>query len=78
MVADRCFASFVGQSHVTIRLKQVSGSTLSDSSFIAGTTYASPDGRIKGTVWDWDPRDKTLVVAVRVGMFEGGDAIFQY
>ena len=78
MVADRCFASFVGQSHVTIRLKQVSGSTLSNSSFIAGTTYASPDGRIKGTVWDWDPRDKTLVVAVRVGMFEGGDAIFQY
>jgi hypothetical protein len=78
MVADRCFASFVGQSHVTLRLKQVSGSTLSDSSFIPGATYASPDGRIKGTVWDWDPRDKTLVVAVRVGMLEGGDAIFQY
>lgn len=78
IVADRCFASFVGQSLVTIRIKQVpAGTTLNDSSYIQGQTFASPDGKIKGTVWDWDPRDKTLVIAVRAGMFEAADAITQ-
>lgn len=78
MVADRCFASFVGQSHVTIRFKSIpEGSTLEDSSYTLGQTFASPDGKIKGTVWDWDPRDKTLVIAVRTGMFEAADAIMQ-
>lgn len=78
MVADRCFASFVGQSHVTLRFKSIpSGTTLDDNSYIPGQTFASPDGKIRGTVWDWDPRDKTLVIAVRTGMFEAADATTQ-
>lgn len=78
IVADRCFASFVGQSHVSIRLKEVpSGTTLDDYSYIPGQTFATPDGRVKGTIWDWDPRDKTLVIAVRAGMFEAADAVLQ-
>jgi hypothetical protein len=76
MVADRCLSSFSGQSLVSIRIKN-SETDLNYSSFVLGQTFATPDGRIKGTIWDWDPRDKNLVIAVRVGTLEGGSAIHQ-
>lgn len=73
MVADRCFASFSGQSLIELRLKDKAGVSLdfSDNSFIPGQTYSSPDGKIKGTVYDWDSSQKTLTVAVRFGALEG-------
>lgn len=79
MVADRCFVSFCGQSHVTIRIKD-SGVTLSDNSFIPGQTFGTPENpsRIKGTVWDWDSREKTLTIAVRNGLFEGTNPAYQH
>lgn len=78
LVADRCFSAFTGQSLVSIRIKETpAGTTLDYSTFVQGQTFASPDGRIKGTVWDWDPRDKNLVIAVRAGTLEGADAIHQ-
>ena len=77
MVADRCFASFCGQSIANFRMKQ-SSATFTDNSFIPGQTYASPDGKIKGTVWRWNPKDKDLVIALKVGLCEGGDPVSQY
>jgi hypothetical protein len=76
MVAERCFTSFVGQSLVRIRLIEA-GSTLSFNSFVPGQTFDTPDGRIKGTVWDWDPRDKNLTIAVKAGTLEGSNALQQ-
>jgi hypothetical protein len=79
MRADRCFASFSGQSLVNIRMLQ-SGTTMdfAENSFNPGQTYSTPDGRIKGTVFSWDPREKILIVAVKVGVLEGGDPTTQY
>jgi hypothetical protein len=78
LVADRCFASFVGQSLVNLRIKQnAAGTTLNFSTFVQGQTFSTPDGRIKGTVWDWDPRDKNLTIAVKAGTLEGADVIHQ-
>lgn len=73
MVAERCFTSFSGQSLIELRLKDKAGATMdfSDLSFIPGQTYASPDGRILGTVYDWDSSQKTLTIAVRSGALEG-------
>lgn len=78
MIADRCFVSFCGQSHVTIRIKD-SGVTLTDSSFIPGQTFGTPEfpNRIRGTVWDWDSKEKTLTIAVRNGLFEGTNPAYQ-
>jgi hypothetical protein len=78
MVVQRCFSAFSGQSIVSLRMKQA-GTTqdFGDNSFIQGQTFASPDGKIKGTVWDWDPREKMLSVAVRVGALESGDPTTQ-
>jgi hypothetical protein len=75
IIADRCFSSFVGQSLVHLRL--LSGTTFTYMSFLPGQTFSTPDGRIKGTVWDWDPRDKNLFVAVKAGTLEGADAVHQ-
>jgi len=76
MVTERCYAGFVGQSIVSIRMKS-SGVTLQDDSFIPGQTFATPDGKITGTVWDWNAREKLLQIAVRVGAAEGGDPTTQ-
>jgi hypothetical protein len=74
MIAERCFAAFSGQSIVSIRLKQAGATQdFADNSFNHGQTFATPDGKVKGTVWDWDPREKMLSVAVRVGALESGD-----
>ncbi len=79
ITANRCFAAFTGQSLASLRMKQA-GSTqdFSNDSFNLGQTFASPDGKVKGTVWDWDPREKILVVALKVGLYEGGDPVTQY
>ena len=77
MIANRCFTSFIGQSHVTLRIKG-SNAELTPESFIPGQTYATPDGRVKGTVYDWDSREKILMIAVKVGLLEGGDPITQH
>ena len=73
MLADRCFASFSGHSIVELKLKDKAGSTLdfNSESFYHGQTYASSDGKIRGTVYDWDASQKTLSVAVRHGILEG-------
>jgi hypothetical protein len=73
MLADRCFAAFSGHSIVELKLKDKAGSTLdfSTDSFYHGQTYASSDGKIRGTVYDWDASQKTLTVAVRHGVLEG-------
>lgn len=76
MITERCYAGFVGNSIVSIRMKS-SGVTLEDSSFIPGQTFATPDGKITGTVWDWNAREKLLQIAVRVGAAEGGDPATQ-
>lgn len=76
MIAERCYAGFVGQSLVSIRMKS-SGVTLQDDSFVPGQTFATPDGKITGTVWDWNAREKLLQIAVRVGAAEGGDPTTQ-
>jgi hypothetical protein len=77
IIANRCFSAFVGQSRVTLRIKG-SNSALNPDSFIPGQTYATPDGRVKGTVWSWNPRQKLLNIAVKVGILEGGDPISQH
>jgi hypothetical protein len=72
--AQRCYASFAGTSIVTLRFKQANASQVfENASFIHGQTFSTPDGRIRGTVWDWDAREKILNLAVRVGALEGGD-----
>jgi hypothetical protein len=73
MMADRCFASFSGHSVVELKLKDKAGSTLdfNQNSFYHGQTYASSDGKIRGTVYDWDSSQKTLTIAVRHGILEG-------
>lgn len=71
MTMERCYSAFTGQSLVTLKLK--SGGTFAENSFIPGQTYSSPDGKITGTVWDWNSRDRILNIAVRVGSAEGGD-----
>jgi hypothetical protein len=71
MTLERCYSAFTGQSLVTLKLK--SGGTFAENSFIPGQTYSSPDGKITGTVWDWNSRDRVLNIAVRVGLAEGGD-----
>lgn len=86
MVADRCFASFCGQSLVTLRIKSA-GFTLDNNSYIPGQTFISQEtfnvsptqrsGGIKGTVWEWDPRDKVLKIAVRAGYFEAVNPYLQ-
>jgi hypothetical protein len=70
---NRCFASFSGQSLIEIRMKDSVGSTFDfdSNSFIAGQTYATPDGKVKGTVFSWDAVDKLLTLAVRTGLLEG-------
>jgi hypothetical protein len=62
---------------VTLRIKG-SNAELTPESFIPGQTYATPDGRVKGTVYDWDSREKILMIAVKVGLLEGGDPITQH
>lgn len=86
IVADRCFASFCGQSLVNIRIRYA-GFTLDENSYIPGQTfetnespsagYTAASARIKGTVWEWDPRDKTLMIAVRAGFFEAVNPYLQ-
>jgi hypothetical protein len=76
MIAERCFVAFVGQSLVSLRLKETS-QDFADNSFVNGQTFGTPDGKVKGTVWDWDPREKQLTIAVRCGVLEGGDASAQ-
>lgn len=72
--ADRCFSAFSGQSLVTLRFKQAGlTQSFSPTSFVAGQTFATPDNRIHGTVWDWDPREKIMTLAVRTGYCEGMD-----
>lgn len=73
LLADRCFASFSGHSLVELKLKDKAGATFdfSADSFHHGQTYASTDGKIKGTVYDWDSSQKTLTIAVRHGILEG-------
>ena len=80
MIARRCFASFAGQSIAIIRMKELASgqNPFAADSFIPGQTYATPDYRLKGTVWRWDSREKELAIAVKVGLFEAGDPIFQY
>lgn len=74
----RCFASFSGQSICVLKMTS-NGSTagFSNDSFILGQTYGTPDGKIKGTVWDWDAREKILTVALRAGGLEGNDPLVQ-
>jgi hypothetical protein len=54
-------------------MKDSIGSTFDfdSNSFIAGQTYATPDGKVKGTVFSWDAVDKLLTLAVRTGLLEG-------
>lgn len=70
---DRCFSAFSGHSIVELKLKDKLGSTadFSESSFNAGQTYSSPDGKIRGTVYHWDTTEKTLSIAIRTGALEG-------
>jgi hypothetical protein len=74
LVANRCFAAFSGQSLVALRMKGATAA-FQENSFIHGQTYTTPDNKIKGTVWDWDAREKMLYVAVRVGALESGSPI---
>jgi hypothetical protein len=77
LLANRCFASFVGQSRVAFRIKG-SNTALNIDSFIPGQTYTTPDQKIRGTVWSWNPRQKLLNIAVKVGLLEGGDPVSQH
>lgn len=78
MVVQRCFSAFSGQSVVSLRMKQAGATQdFADNSFIQGQTFATPDGKIRGTVWDWDSREKMLSIAVRVGALESGDPTTQ-
>jgi hypothetical protein len=79
MAADRCFASFVGQSIAVFRMKTVgAGAAFNDNSFIPGQTYSTPDGKVRGTVWRWNAKDRDLAIALRLGLCESGDPFTQY
>jgi hypothetical protein len=54
-------------------MKDSLGSTFdfTGDSFIAGQTYATPDGKVRGTVFTWNAVDKLLTLAVRTGILEG-------
>jgi len=79
ITAERCFVGIVGTSLVTFRYKQIGDAQeFSDKTFIPGQTYSSPDGKFRGTVWDWEPREKLLTVSVRKGVAEGLDPFSQY
>ena len=66
--ATRCFSSFTGQSLYELRLK---GNSFDASSYIPGQTFGSFDGKLKGTVYDWDPHQRSLIIAVPKGILEG-------
>ena len=76
LVANRCYAAHTGQSLIEMRMT-APGATqdFTNDSFNVGQTYASPDGKIKGTVYDWDSREKSLTIAVRTGVLEGKPTI---
>lgn len=68
MDVTKSFCSFTGQSLFELRLKGISFDT---GSFIPGQTFASFDGKIKGTVYDWDAHQRNLIIAVPRGILEG-------
>jgi hypothetical protein len=73
ITANRCFSALSGHSITELKLKDKAGSTsdFTPSSFNPGQTYASPDGKIRGTVYHWDVTEKTLSIAIRTGALEG-------
>lgn len=71
--AERCFGAMNGTSTMVFRFR--GGETLqyNDQSFVLGQTFNIPGTLLKGTVFDWESRSKTLTIAVRKGAVEALD-----
>lgn len=71
--AERCFTGWNGSSMMVFRFSGGSTLQFGDQSFILGQTFNIPGTVLRGTVWDWESRSKTLSVVVRKGVAESLD-----